>query len=158
MDKKAGPLDSHYRCIKFYIPKTHSSRITDTVSIIPTVILIPEYSVEEKIYDKTIELVKLLEGKFNEPTHTPIKDALSKIADILNRSFKPSNSIKQITQTYEGVTGSSLPLPENTPQKPTSEGAPHRNNTLTKVPTDLIHNKKNSPTLSTTSKNCATIK
>ena len=47
-----GPATEHYRCIKCYIPKTRTTRITDTFSIIPTVIPIPEYSIEEKIHEK----------------------------------------------------------------------------------------------------------
>ena len=38
------PAPDHYRCIKCYLPKTHSTRISDTISIIPNIIPIPEYS------------------------------------------------------------------------------------------------------------------
>ena len=86
-----GPAPQHYRCIKCYIPKTHSTRISDTISIIPTVIPIPEYNLEEKLFDKITDLVNLLEGKFTSqlPKNKNLRDALHKIADILNRTYKP---------------------------------------------------------------------
>ena len=58
-----GPASEHYyRCIKCYIPKTRATHITDTFSIIPTVIPISDYSIEEKIHEKMTKLVNLLDS------------------------------------------------------------------------------------------------
>ena len=55
-----APAPEHYRCIKCYVPKTQSVRITDTEKIIPRCIPIPEANIEDHIRQKATDLFTLL--------------------------------------------------------------------------------------------------
>ena len=44
-----GPATNHYRCIICYISKTHRERLTDTATIIPRNIPIPQAFLEEHL-------------------------------------------------------------------------------------------------------------
>ena len=50
-----GPAFEHYRCVKCYVPQTHATQISDTISIIPTVIPIPEATLTGKGYDYSVD-------------------------------------------------------------------------------------------------------
>ena len=56
-----GPSPQHYRCVRCFIPKTQSERISDTVQFIPNVIPIPNATLEEHLRKTTDDLVHLLE-------------------------------------------------------------------------------------------------
>ena len=63
-----GPAPDHYRCIWTYIPKTHRERITDTATIIPKQIPIPQASIDDHIRHTVTDLVTLIHHK---PTLLP---------------------------------------------------------------------------------------
>ena len=44
-----GPAPKHYRCIKCWMSKTHAPGITDTVTLIPHIIPIPNPDVNDHI-------------------------------------------------------------------------------------------------------------
>ena len=58
-----GPAISHYRYIVYYITKTHHGRITDTATIIPKHIPIPQPSYEDHIRRSAENLFQLLKHK-----------------------------------------------------------------------------------------------
>ena len=60
-----GPAMDHYRCLKIYIPKTHSTIIAETVAFIPTNIPFP-HSDQNTFLQKSIsDLLHLLKHKNN---------------------------------------------------------------------------------------------
>ena len=88
-----GPSLEHYRCIKAYIPKSHAERDTDTATLIPNVVPIPESSIDDHIKATSSQLIQLLTRR-----KTPIgpflpettKDHLLTIAKLLHRDSTPS--------------------------------------------------------------------
>ena len=50
----------HYYCIKCYIPKTHTERVTDTATLLPNRIPIPKPSLTDHIRSTTDQLIYLL--------------------------------------------------------------------------------------------------
>ena len=55
-----GPALKNYRCVKAYISKSHSERVTDTTTLIPNVIPIPEYLLDDHIKVKIDQLLQSL--------------------------------------------------------------------------------------------------
>ena len=61
-----GPAFEHYRCIKVFMPETHSTRYSDTVRFIPEKVPIPLASVDEHLRATTEHLIDILLNK-NKP-------------------------------------------------------------------------------------------
>ena len=55
-----GPSLEHYRCVEFYIPSTHRTRISDTVEFIYTVIPITKTNSEDCICQSIADTISLL--------------------------------------------------------------------------------------------------
>ena len=88
-----GPTLDHYRCLKRNIPKMHSTIIADIVAFIPTNILFPNADQNTFLQQTVAELLHLLKHKNNLKIPTiiygdNIRNAISEIADILNRNKK----------------------------------------------------------------------
>ena len=88
-----APAKEHYRCLKCYVPKTRQVRITDTATIIPKQVPIPQANTDDYIRTIAGDLVRILlqrKGTINLPEIRPSsKEALIKISEILHRSEKP---------------------------------------------------------------------
>ena len=74
-----GPSPQHYRCVRCFIPKTQSERISDIVQFFPNVIPIPNTTLEEHLRRTTYDLVHLLDkqpkllsplGQKNQEAHS----------------------------------------------------------------------------------------
>ena len=139
----------HYRFIKTYIPKTHAERLTDTATLIPHVIPIPEASLDDHINATCDQLLKLLTNKKKPigpflPEST--KDHLITLAKRLHQDSAPPIHITLPPKftTSKGVVSSSF---SSSQHNATSEG----DNNITVV-TSNTTNSKQSP-LSTSTDN-----
>ena len=94
-----GPAMDHYRCITAYIPKTHSERVTDTATLIPNVVPIPETTVEDHVKATATQLLKLLTNK-THPIGPFLKETtkhqLIEIVKLFNRDTSPSITIPSL--------------------------------------------------------------
>ena len=82
---------SHYRCLKIYIPRNHSTIIADTVAFIPTNIPFPQSDQNVFLQQSVAHLLNLLKNnkKINIPQiiyGNAIRNAISEIADILKQN------------------------------------------------------------------------
>ena len=66
-----GPAPDHYRCVKCYMPKIHSERTNDTVTLIPYSIPIPTPSLKDHVKTTPDRLISLLTH-----TNTPLGPAI----------------------------------------------------------------------------------
>ena len=91
-----------------YIPKTHAERITDTVTLIPNIILIPNTTIELHLRRTADDLLHLLQDKPSVVTpmqNTSVQGALIKIAQLLHRDTTPTSPHLPIHKsTSEGAT------------------------------------------------------
>ena len=55
-----GPAFEHYQCIRVFIPRTYRERITDTATLVPHKIVIPQTGIDDHIKQTTEQLVQLL--------------------------------------------------------------------------------------------------
>ena len=86
-----GPAMEHYRCLDCYIPDTHSTRIADTVELIPSFIPIPKTTTEDYLRQSVGDIISII----NEPTTTipsltfgnSTKNAIQQVAQILHRAL-----------------------------------------------------------------------
>ena len=86
-----APALQHYRCIECYVPKTRATRISDTVTFLPTTVPVPETSLNDHLRNAASDLVELL--KSSPPTTFPslhitdtTRQAINDIAILLRRS------------------------------------------------------------------------
>ena len=87
-----GPVTNYYRCISCCIPKTRQKRITDTATIIPRNIQIPQASLDNHLRQTAENIVHLLHNKQSTllpDAHNSTKSALIKIAEILRHNNTP---------------------------------------------------------------------
>ena len=68
-----GPAPEQYRCIKCYIPITHSTRITNTVAVILFHIPIPNSNLQDKLLHTSEVIVKILIDVQRNHTSFPFK-------------------------------------------------------------------------------------
>ena len=61
-----APAKEHYRCIKVFIPKTYRERTTDTATLVPHKINIPQTGIDDHLKQTSEQLVHLLLKK-NKP-------------------------------------------------------------------------------------------
>ena len=54
------PAIEHYRCLKCYIPKTRREHITDTATILPRTVPIPEATIDDHLKSTASDLIRLL--------------------------------------------------------------------------------------------------
>lgn len=93
-----GPALQHYRCVKCYIPKTRSIRISDSVQFFPTSIPIPFVTLEDHLRNAASDIITLLKNppKSTFPTlqlSDETKVAIEQIAKLLQRATsKPINT------------------------------------------------------------------
>ena len=99
-----GPAMEHYRCLDCYIPSTHSTRIADTVELIPSFIPIPKTSTEDYLRQSVDDILSII----SSPT-TNIPS--------LKFGSNTTNAIKQIAQVLHRALP--LPPPIKIPQEPT---------------------------------------
>ena len=85
-----GPSTEHYRCVKCYVPKTHTEIISDTVRFIPTHIPIPNASINDHIRKTLEDLTLLLQDKVKTFPPSVLsetnKQALITLASMFNRN------------------------------------------------------------------------
>ena len=117
-----GPAHNHYRCVRCYIPATHATRITDTLSIIPTVIPIPDSTLESKLRQTAIDIVTLLHQLHlpsqTKPFNKPLYDAILQIAMILDRSADPLPIFTSRNTPSLTITEGATPGPKELPLSP----------------------------------------
>ena len=141
-----GPATDHYRCIRCYMPKSHSERITDTVTFIPSTIPIPTPSLTDHVHATSEKLIHLLSHKslpFGPSLKTTTKENILKLAEILHQDKTPPIKLPALSTpplvipTSEGApTNTSSSTTTSSPVIPTSEGAPtSATNKPTKIPT-----------------------
>ena len=61
-----GPAIKHYRCLTAYMPKTQIERITDTTTIIPKNIPIPQATLNDHLRRTADNLIHLLDKNNNQ--------------------------------------------------------------------------------------------
>ena len=103
-----GPAPSHYRCLKTFIPKTRAERISDTVTLLPHKVPIPNPSLKDHIISTSEQLIHLLTNK-KKP-----------IGPFLPPSSK--KSLLDLAQLLHNDKTSPIPVPPATPS-PTSDDA-----------------------------------
>ena len=103
-----GPSLEHYRCYKFFIPKTNTTRDATTVDWFPTAIKYPQITTETYLKQTAEDLLHILSQRTHKPTATltfgsPIMNAYIQIAEILQRATTPVQitGIKQQHLTQE---------------------------------------------------------
>ena len=111
-----GPAFQHYRCISVYIPKTRAERFTDTATLIPKMIPIPNANIEDHLRRTADDLLHVLQGKKHViPTLQPssVQGALIKIAQLLHRDETPSFPLlpQENLVSSEGEGKTVVPLP-----------------------------------------------
>ena len=126
-----GPSKEHYRCLRCYLPKTHTEIISDTVKFLPRFIPIPHASIDDHIRNSLQDLLLLLTNKIKKfptdlvsPTN---QQALITLATIFNNDTTTDHH-----SSSEGETKSiAVSSPSHHPQQhqyPT----PTSTNTFTK--------------------------
>jgi len=98
-----GPSLEHYRCYKFFIPITNSTRNATTVDWFPTTIKYPQVTTETYLQPTAEDLLHILQRTHN-PTTTlnfgsPIINAYIQIANILQRAISPLHTNTKSTTT-----------------------------------------------------------
>ena len=115
-----GPSLDHYRCVRVYMPSTHSVVIADTVEFLPERIAFPHSTTESYIKQTLRDLLLLLKKKnlmnvpqasFGDPIHT----ALQQIADVLQRHKVSPAPNKHLVPTPNHI-GSAPRVPKTLPQ------------------------------------------
>ena len=111
-----GPAPNHYRCVKCFIPKTQSIRVSDTVTFIPDIIPIPNATIDDHIRKTTDDLVHLLEKSPSllSPKGIPsARQALLDIAKLLHTDRTPTlvpNKVDLTEQSLKSVHKSNIPV------------------------------------------------
>ena len=116
-----GPALQHYRCVKCYIPKTRSIRISDSVQFFPTIVPIPFTTIDDYLRTAASDIITILNNppKTAFPTLTlgdSTKQAITKIAELLKRAApmpsKPPSvvPIKTVTWKTPLTSTSFIPL------------------------------------------------
>ena len=106
-----GPALNHYRCITVYMSKTHSTRITDTVKMIPDKIPIPETNIDEHLKASMDHLLQILLNKKKSMGPFLQSSTYNKLIDLtstLHRDHPPSLP-KQSTGTPSPLATTSTP-------------------------------------------------
>ena len=93
-----GPALDHYRCVKCFIPKTRSIRISDTVAFFPTTVPLPATSLDDHLRAAASDIVTLLStpppSTFPSLTITDsTREAIHQIAKLLNRATPLPSSV-----------------------------------------------------------------
>ena len=84
-----GPALNHYRCFRFWMPKTKAFQIAKTEKFYPTYTSIPNITNDNKLVMAAKYLIEALQkrGTNNQHNFTPLKqNALKQLADILNEA------------------------------------------------------------------------
>ena len=97
-----GPSLEHYRCYKFFIPKTNTTRDATTVDWFPTAIKYPQITTETYLKQTAEDLLHILSQSTHKPTTTltfgsPIMNAYIQIATILQRAIAPLHTNTKTT-------------------------------------------------------------
>ena len=113
-----GPALNHYQGINCWVNKTHTIRTTDTATLLPHHVLIPNPSIDDRIRSVSENLLSLLHNK-KKPigpfVKSSTKDAMLQLAKILRQDRTPQIPESKISEgTLEG---------NNKPSSMTSEGA-----------------------------------
>ena len=86
-----GPAMEHYRCFRVYVPGTHSERITDSLSWLPSAHLLPTASSTDAACAAASDLIRALQHPSAESTLSPLHDnerqALATLAIIFANRF-----------------------------------------------------------------------
>ena len=104
-----GPALDHYRCVTVFVPKTRSTRISDTVMFIPTTIPVPSTTIEDHLRQASSDIVTILSNppKSHFPTlhlGDETKHAIQQIAELLNRAItKPTKPSTPSTSPSKSV-------------------------------------------------------
>ena len=107
-----GPTREHYRCIKCYIPQSHSEIIADTVEFVPEKIPFPTVTTDFLLQQTTTDLVALLTkrkgiGLPQVEIGDKTSNALVRIAETLKRTVPiPKLPVKTLLEA-EGNLASS---------------------------------------------------
>ena len=103
------PAPNHYRCLTIYIPKIRAERITDTATLIPKMVPIPNADINIHLTRTADDLLHILQGKRDIISPTPqtsVQSSLIKIAQLLHRDTTPALSPLQYDiDISEGETG-----------------------------------------------------
>jgi hypothetical protein len=88
-----GPSLEHYRCVKCFMPETHSVRDADTVTFMPTVIPFPKTTTEDYLRQSVGDILSLLKHQKSQLPFLNYGDdttnAIQQIATLLNRAIPP---------------------------------------------------------------------
>ena len=110
-----GPASEHYRCVKCYIPSTHSEVISDTVHFFPHSVPFPQCSTEDFFNKSALDKVTLL-NQHKQYLSTlqsgdEISTAYHTIAKLLNRTDEKNPSSSQPNHSDPPVSTISPPVP-----------------------------------------------
>ena len=116
------------------MPKSHSERITDTVTFIPSTISIPKPSLTDHVHTTSENLIHLLSHKslpFGTSLKSTTKDNILKLAEILHQDKTPPIKLPALSTPTSVI--------------PTSEGVPTNTSTSTTTSFPVIPNYKDVP-------------
>ena len=115
MDWYIGPVNSHYRCVKYFIPTNRSEIISDIVNSLPQYIPRPITKIEDYVCHSFDDLIRLLHTR---KTFFPglvaniySTTALLQLSDILQGTKHNSNMA-----TTQQLSGEALSRVEGLPQ------------------------------------------
>ena len=106
-----GPSLTHYRCVKYFIPKTRAEINADTVVFIPHQIKFPEVKLEDFIKQAALDIISILSQPNNPKSLIPTlqvgdntKNALLQLATLLGRT----EPLPPLPSTMPAVKSNSL--------------------------------------------------
>jgi hypothetical protein len=92
----------HYRCVKCFLPTTRAEINADTVAFFPHRIPIPKVTTEDFLQQAALDIISILSSPKEENCPVPklehgdpTRNALLKIALLLNRTSKTNNDFKK---------------------------------------------------------------
>jgi len=107
-----GPAPEHYRCVKCYMPSTHSEIISDTVQFFPHIVPFPQCTTTDFLKKSALDIITLLDQRKNYlPTlenGDEITSAYQQIATLLNRT-------EELPPTPEPSSTPPTPVPQQQP-------------------------------------------
>ena len=105
-----GPALNHYRCFRFWIPKTKAFQIAKTAKFFPTYTSIPNITNDDNLVMAAKYLIEALKkrGTSNQQNFTPLKqNALKELADIFNEA----TGTQKITDNTDVTTATDIAAP-----------------------------------------------
>ena len=122
-----GPALNHYRCFRFWMPKTRAFQIAKTAKFFPTYSTIPTITHEDNLVMAAQEFIKALQQQNikNQNTFAPLKqNALKQLSDIFNEA----TGVQKVTDVPSNTSAPIITAPPRVEKSNTSAPRVGQNN------------------------------